>query len=182
MSRFVATGGLVVAVLLWAGPAVQADVVEKIPKEGVKALNANDFVIKAIESGHAEVKFSQLAKIKATDAKVKEFATMMVNDHEAANKKLLEQARGLKVGVVVGLNPDKRRLFMDLGKRSGADFDREYVRIMVEDHEKAVRMFESYSKSGAHEDLRTFAKDTLPHLKKHLKEARGLAARLKKGT
>jgi putative membrane protein len=182
MKRFLTAACVVAGAMLWTGAQARPDVVEKVPKEGTKALNANDFLIKAVECGHAEVEFSKLAQKNASDAKVKDFANKLVQDHTAANKKLLQQARGLKVGVVAGLDKDKRNAYRDLSKRSGADFDREYMRIMVEDHEKAVRLFGPFAKTGAHEGLRTFANDTLPKLQAHLKDARAIYARLKGGS
>jgi predicted outer membrane protein len=96
-----------------------------------------------------------------------------------AGRKLLKRARGLKVAIVTGLDPDRRAVYKKLSKLRGADFDKEYMKTVVSDHEKAVKLFTSYSKSGKDEELRTFAKDTLPTLKKHLKQAREINDKLK---
>ena len=46
------------------------------------------FVKKAAAGGLAEVKLSELAKERASDAKVKDFAAQMVTDHTQANNEL----------------------------------------------------------------------------------------------
>jgi putative membrane protein len=133
-----------------------------------------DFLAKAAACGNAEVKYSELAAKQATNAKVKEFARTLAEEHKQANNKLGEFARGLKTAVLAGLEKDKQAIYDDLSKRSGADFDRAYMKQMVEDHEKAIKMFEAQSKEGKHDGLKTFATDTLPKLKKHLEEARAI--------
>jgi putative membrane protein len=104
----------------------------------------------------------------------------MVEDHGKANDKLLEHAKGPKIGVVASLTKDRQAAYSNLSKLSNGDFDREYMKMMVEDHEKAVTLYQSYAKHGRHDGLRTFASDTLPTVKAHLKEARAIYARLKK--
>jgi putative membrane protein len=59
---------------------------------------------------------------------------------------------------------------------SGAEFDREYIKQMVEDHEKGVQKFEMASKSLQDEELKRFATDTLPTLRSHHEQAQKLAA------
>ena len=57
---------------------------------------------------------------------------------------------------------------------SGADFDREYTRMMVSDHTKDVSEFEKQSTRGTDADLKAFASKTLPTLQEHLQMARAL--------
>ena len=60
-------------------------------------------------------------------------------------------------------------------KLSGRAFDRQFVRMMVEDHQKDVKDFEKETKSS-NEQIAGFAKDTLPTLQKHLGTAKSLAS------
>jgi len=68
-----------------------------------------------------------------------------------------------------------------MGKLSGADFDKGYIRSQVRDHEKAVALFEGASKSAKDPQLKQWAGQTLPTLRMHLKMAQGLAERHKVG-
>ena len=68
----------------------------------------------------------------------------------------------------------------DLNKLSGAEFDKEYVDAMVEDHEDDVAAFEDQSKNATDPDVKAFAAKTLPTLKKHLEAIKGIQAKLNK--
>jgi putative membrane protein len=66
-----------------------------------------------------------------------------------------------------------------LSKLQGADFDREYLKQIIDCHDKAVTLFEREAKTGTNADLKMVAGGTLPKIKEHLKEARALRDGLK---
>jgi len=146
----------------------------------VQVTSDTDFLTKAISSGVTEVKLGQMAEKNASNADVKAFGSKMANDHKKANEKLLEHARSLKVGVVTGLDKETRETASRLGKLEGRDFDREYMDQMVKDHENAVSLFESYSKSATNKELGDYARETLPKVREHLKEAKTIRDNLKR--
>jgi hypothetical protein len=65
--------------------------------------------------------------------------------------------------------PELATLFKDY---KGTDFDKDYVKHMVADHKKDIKEFEKQAKGS--DDVASFAKDTLPTLKKHLQTAQSL--------
>jgi putative membrane protein len=58
-----------------------------------------------------------------------------------------------------------------LAKLSGPDFDREYMRKMVKDHEEDVKDFRKQAKAKKPTDVNAFAAKTLPVLEQHLSMA-----------
>jgi putative membrane protein len=66
-----------------------------------------------------------------------------------------------------------------LSKLSGADFDREYVKAMVADHENDVTAFTSVSKGATDADVKAFATKTLPTLEMHFEMIKSLADKMK---
>jgi putative membrane protein len=73
----------------------------------------------------------------------------------------------------------KHREAMDkLAKLSGAEFDREYMRHQVKDHEKAIALFEGQANRGSDADLKAFASKTLPKLREHQQMAQSIAAKV----
>jgi putative membrane protein len=63
----------------------------------------------------------------------------------------------------------------ELSSKTGGDFDQAYVMMMIDDHEKAIAMFEQQrNASTADGDLRDFVDDTLSTLRKHLSKAKDL--------
>ena len=135
------------------------------------ALDQN-FLIQASSCGHAAQKFSEVAAKQASDQAVKDFANKMVKEHTQCNERLAKMAKDKSLAIAVGAEKDTRDTLTRLGNLKGADFDREYLRVMIEGHEKGIRMLEAQTKSGKDENLNKFAEQTLPQIRAHLKEAR----------
>lgn len=143
------------------------------------AADDKDFMTKAAESGMAEVRLSQLAQQKAQSADVKQFGQRMVTDHTKANNELKQIAQKENVTLPTDLSAKHKDLMNKLQNLSGAEFDREYISVMAEDHEKAVNLFQSEAASGDNADVKAFASKTLPTLKEHLQMAQNINGKLK---
>jgi len=130
------------------------------------------FVNKAADDGKAEVQIAQLAAQRATNPEVKSFAQKMVDDHTQVNNELTSLA-GQK-NVKLDNDDDKDRAYKRLNKKSGADFDQEFVEHMIDEHEKDIKLFEKAAKDAKDSDLRAFASKHLDHLREHLQIAQGL--------
>lgn len=139
---------------------------------GAPAITVNEtdskFAVDAANGGMAEVALSKLAQTKATNAKAKEFANMMVTDHTKANDELMALAKSKNITLPATVSDDKQKTADDLSKKSGADFDKDYIDIMLDDHKKTVSMFEDESKNAKDPDIKAFVDKTLPTLKMHL--------------
>jgi predicted outer membrane protein len=73
---------------------------------------------------------------------------------------------------------DHKKMMDKMGKLSGVDFDREYIKHQVADHDKAVALFEKQSKNGKDPEVKAFAERTLPTLKEHQQMVRDLNAKV----
>jgi putative membrane protein len=136
------------------------------------------FVDDAATGGMAEVELGKLASTKATNAEVKKFGQMMVTDHTAANNELkaLATKKGWKLPTEI--DSSHKSTADDLKGRNGADFDKEYVEEMVDDHETDVKAFEDKANNAADPDLKAFAQKTLPVLRKHLDAIKAIQAKM----
>lgn len=67
------------------------------------------------------------------------------------------------------------RHYRSLAKKSGKDFDKEFVEMMVDDHKKDVKMFQKEAKDADDADVRTFAENHVATLQGHLDRANSLA-------
>src|SRR5581483_255211 len=92
------------------------------------------FITKAAEGGLAEVELGQLAKDKAQDPKVKEFGDRMVTDHTKANDELKSLASQKGVTLPTEVSAKDKAEKDRLSKLSGDQFDRAYMKYMVQDH------------------------------------------------
>ncbi|MBF6615945.1 MAG: DUF4142 domain-containing protein [Candidimonas sp.] len=145
--------------------------------QGQSQLTQEDanFLENAIQGSHAEVEGSQLALEKTSSQDVKDFAQMMIKDHQMMAK----EASGLaqEKGMTPPDGPSAMQVteITALKALSGGAFDAMYVnRIGVASHEATVNMFEKASKGAQDPDVKALATKALPKLKEHLEMARAL--------
>lgn len=134
-----------------------------------------DFVMRAAQSGMAEVEASRAAATRAANGKVRDFAQQMVRDHTASNEELMRiaQSKGIQLGTE--LDPEHRQRVEALMALQGDEFDRAYMQDMgVRAHEEAVQLFERQAREGQDPDLRAFAGRMLGALRQHLAMAEQL--------
>ena len=125
------------------------------------------FVKKAAAGGAAEVKLSELANDRGSNAKVKDFAKQMVTDHTKANDELKPIAQADKIPWPNKLEGESEVAYKQLSKLSGKKFDAEYIKVMVSDHDKTVQAFEEASSKVKNPTLKAFIDKTLPVLRQH---------------
>ena len=133
------------------------------------------FVKKAAQGGLAEVELGQLATQKASSEDVKKFGQRMVDDHSKANDQLKQVAEQQHIDIPTEPHAKDKATKARLEKLSGEQFDRAYMKDMVKDHRKDVAEFEKASKSAKDPAVKSFAEQTLPTLREHLKEAERIA-------
>ncbi len=126
------------------------------------------FAVEAASGGMAEVALGKLAQQNASNAKVKDFGAMMITDHTKANDELKALAKTKNIVLPDTPATDEQKIKADLSAKTGADFDKAYVKDMVEDHKQDIKVFEDASKSCKDPDIRAYATKTLPVLKSHL--------------
>jgi putative membrane protein len=102
-------------------------------------LQSQQFVQKMLMANMAEIKLGQMAADRAMSPEVKSFAQTMVTDHTQANQELLPLAQQLGVKEPKALDAKHRALSNKLGRLRGAEFDRQYMKAMVDGHQEVVR-------------------------------------------
>ena len=136
------------------------------------------FVMEAAEGGQMEVELGQLAQQKASSDAVKQFGQRMVTDHGKAGQELAQLAASK--GVELAKQPSRKtQMEKDrLSKASGSAFDREYVKMMVKDHEKDVAVFKRESQQAQDPDLKAWVTKTVPTVEDHLKSIRQIESQV----
>ena len=113
-------------------PAVTA-----VPKLDQQDTN---FIKEAAAGGMGEVAFSKMAE-KSENPDVKRFAEKMVRDHTKANTELTAIASEASIEMPRMLDADHQKIHDQLQTMHGTDFDQQYMRVMVDDHDQAVKLF-----------------------------------------
>jgi putative membrane protein len=106
---------------------------------GVAVSNSDkNFVNDVLSDGMAEVELAKVAKDHAANAEVKQFAQMMIDDHTKAGDQLKQIATANSIPEDAKIDDKHQKLMDKLSKLNGADFDKEYMSAMVDDHQDAV--------------------------------------------
>lgn len=127
------------------------------------------FVSKALEGGEAEVQLGQLAQQKSQSNDVKQFAQKMVNDHsQMADKWLKPVAKQLDVSEPKGPSKKDKKEIARLQGLSGADFDREYITMMVKDHQQDLKEFKNEADAAQDQNVKQIAQQGSKIIEQHL--------------
>jgi putative membrane protein len=137
------------------------------------------FATNAAGGGMAEIQLSKLAGQKSTNTKIKDFAAMMVTDHSKAGDSLATIAKNKNITLPTALDADHQKKYDDLSKMSGADFDKGYVKIMVDDHQGALKLMQDEAANGKDPDLKAFAGKTATTVQMHLDAINKISAGMK---
>lgn len=127
-----------------------------------------------------EIEAGQLAKTLASNAKVADFGDMMVKAHGDANEKLNTCAQKTEImptdsALSAQLKTEHTQLMDRLSQLKGAEFEREYMKAMVEGHEKVLKMLdEQLIPNAKNDELQALVKEMRPEVAKHLQHARDL--------
>ena len=139
-----------------------------------------DFLVKAANGGLTEVEMGRMAESKATDPGVKRFAAMMVNDHTAANNEVKSLAAARNVSIPSTPSEEHQKDMAKFNDKTGKNFDKDYMDMMVDDHQETIKLFEKTNDDTKDEQVRTFINNTLPKLRMHLDSAQAIRKALKK--
>jgi putative membrane protein len=136
------------------------------------------FVIRATLGGAAEVELARLAEQKTRSDQVREFARKMIQDHSQADDALSKLAEGDGISVPEQLDAEHRYIRDALSSLTGPEFDIEYLRLQVQDHQRMAQLMEYEIGSGEDAAMQGFASATLPTVFMHLAMARELLDRV----
>lgn len=129
------------------------------------------FVKEASAGNQSEIALAQLAQTKAQNPEIKNLAEMIQKDHQQAQEKLQTIAQAH--GITLDDKPTwtQRRAQSKLEKLSGAEFDQQYAKDMLEDHATDIKKFEKASQNVEDTDVKQYAQECLPKLQSHLQHA-----------
>jgi putative membrane protein len=133
-----------------------------------------------------EIKVAKLAETKATNAEVKSYAKMLVTDHT----KMLNDVNALatKLTVTADTSMDDVKDLMghaqdelkDLtDKAKGADWDKDFIGKMVDDHQTVLDKLQDAAKNTTDPELSKALTDATGKVQEHLTKAQEIQAKLK---
>ncbi len=149
--------------------------------DGAKALTDEQIAAITNDANSAEIEQAQLALSKTKDARIKDFASMMVKHHtEAKNKQA-------KLGLKTASSPKSTKLEKDaqdtLSKLKAAtskEFDADYIDAQVAEHREVAHTIEhDLMPNASSAGLKAYLADIKPTVDSHLEKAKEIQSALK---
>jgi putative membrane protein len=110
---------------------------------GADVKSDGEFVHDVAIMNMTEIELSRLAVDKASSADIKLFGQQMIDDHDAAGNVLKTGVSGYSIEWPAQLDEKHRETVDDLTKKQGPDFDRDYMKAMVDGHQDLAAKLES---------------------------------------
>jgi putative membrane protein len=151
------------------------------PTQPSDSPTVNDFTIEELEliarlhhDNQMEAEMGKLAAERSKTDSIKQYGRRLTTDHQRADKDLtaLAKARKLTIKTPTPRNEPERKemeahqmTMQRIRDLQGADFDREYLTMMMADHKKALDLVKSTKVKDA--KLKTLVEKVQPVLQRH---------------
>ena len=135
-------------------------------------LAAPTYMRLAASGDQFEIQSSQLALQMSTNAAIRNYAQMLVNDHSRMSADLVAtaQAAGL-VPPTPTLLPQHAQLLQQLHMSPPGAFDESFRNMQVIAHEQALQLHQNYASAGDNAALRAVAARAVPVIQAHMSQA-----------
>jgi putative membrane protein len=132
----------------------------------------SSFARQACHTGAAEVEIGKMAAVNTRNKAIRKFARALSDDHARAEKELSALFARKQMPPEPKLAENFQHPLQQLAEMKGGAFDAAFKQQVIEDHEKAITLFEKQAEQGTDPDLKAFAERRLPQLREHLATAR----------
>lgn len=162
------------------------------PKEAAEEVNEakfeeNDakeddsqYLVDAAETDLKEIEIGKLAQQKGTDAEVKAFGKILVDDHTKSWNELKALAEQKQITLPAAITEEGQDDYNKLNEQSGHDFDKKFADMMVDGHKKALDKAQKASEKANDADIRAWGVAKITSLNAHRDHAQMLKDKLDK--
>jgi putative membrane protein len=140
----------------------------------------SQYLVDQAEINLEEIEIGKLAQTKSTNAEVKKFGKMLVDEHTKSASEVSTLAKTKNFTLPTSLTEDGQDKFNKLNEKSGVDFDKKFADMMVDGHEKAIDKIKKAAENAKDADVRQWATNSIPVLTTHLEHAKVLKESLDK--
>ncbi|NVB77425.1 MAG: DUF4142 domain-containing protein [Kofleriaceae bacterium] len=167
--------------------APAADTTQKDTTQKEKPAKLTDTELQVMAHYHGvnqmEIDLGKAASKKAANKDVKAYGDMLVKEHGEADKKLMALAKQTHQTVPAEkpasdvekqAKAEQKAMATKLKTMKGADFDREYLRMMVQGHEKELAQIDTKKSEVTNAELSAMLDELKPMLQHHEDAAKEL--------
>jgi putative membrane protein len=130
-----------------------------------------------------EIGMGKVAQTRGSTQAVKDYGKMLVKDHQSADKDLMALAKKdhAKIPTFKPTDEadqkemkDEKQMAAHVKTLKGEAFDKAFLDMMVQGHEKVLAKVDTMASSAQNPELQTYLNDLKPALQKHADQARDL--------
>ena len=143
---------------------------EQISDSSGLPTDAAGFANAVAASDMFEIESAKIAVDKASSAQIKSFAEELRADHEKSSAELkAAAAKGTSpITVTPKLTAEQQGMLDQLKSAAGADFDRRFIDLQTNAHQKALALLQNYVGNGDSAPLKDFASKAATVVEGHL--------------
>ena len=173
------------ALLLFTMNSCKQEPKQEDPKEVAEEINEDkfandeveddaDYLADAAEIHFCEIEIGKLALQKGTSADVKKYAQTLITDHTKSLEELQALANKKTITLPTAISEDGKEKYDKLNKESGTEFDRKFIDLVSEGHEKAVDKMTEIAQKATDPDIKLWTSRQTSTLTAHHEEAKKL--------
>ena len=139
--------------------------------------NDAEFVVRSVQNSYASVKFARLAKIRSTDRNLKSIAAKMEEDNAENLDELRHIAFKKGIAIPVQESRDAKDDMRDLSEGMEADFNQDWVKLLIQQYKKSIHEFESVAEKTTDTELKVWINQSLPEFKRDLDQLQSYSSK-----
>ena len=128
-----------------------------------------DFLIKSADARMMNAQVGLLAIEKGTNSVIRDFGLRIMKDHSLLLEKIKKLASQRDIYLPDQLSTKKVGDHRNLSKENGRDFDKTFIKMIIVDHERDLKLFKSAAQCNDPE-VSAFAKRYLPLIQSDLEK------------
>jgi putative membrane protein len=129
------------------------------------------FLQQAVKSASWMSTLGELAEKQAASGDIRKYGAQMAGDY----RKNISELKLLAGKKSISLSPDTNKLRQSttqyLSQKYGADFDRDYISLMVEENQEMASSYRSAAQKGSDAEIRSFASEKIKILEGYVARA-----------
>lgn len=124
-----------------------------------------EFAVTAFDAGLYESQLADLGKLNVYSAKAIDLTNKMIYEHYKANQELALLASKKSITIPTALSEKRKKEIISLLKFDGPDFDKAYLKKVVNEYSDIIELFQKETDQGKDNDLKDWAVKQIPILK-----------------
>lgn len=151
------------------------EVNNKNSDKGLLDEDVAEFLVKSADARMMDSQEGKLATQKGTTASIRKYGKWMMKDQSILLKEIKKLAAKRKIALPKSISDKKENGRENLAEKSGNDFDEKFIKMMIIDHERDIKLFE---KAVEFDDIQVsaFARKYLPTIQAHLVKIKNIRA------